>query len=361
MLDRLRAPAPHDPLLIVPTAADVEHYQRELAASGFVFGAQVLTFRNLIREIGAGPACARGRSGRSARDRVVRAAVAGVPLQALAGSAAMPGFARAAGDLFAELQRSLVTPARFTSALRAWAGAVAHAVRRRARHALLRVPPPAGGARAPRPGGLRLGGARRRAGRPGLVGRPARVLLRLRRPHADGARRGRDARPPLRDRRVHRAPLRARPRRVRGPGRHGRGAPPARRGAAPPARALRALRADGAAGAPPPRAPLFEPGAPAPRAQRRDAAAGGRRRARGGRARRRRGARAHAQGDRAARHRRPVARRRGDDRARRAGAHRLRHPGLLRPPSPVPAHPARRGRAGRARAPRCPTAAPATC
>ena len=57
-----------------------------------------------------------------ARDRVVRAAVAGVPLQALAGSAATPGFARAAGELFAELQRSLVTPARFTSALRAWGG-----------------------------------------------------------------------------------------------------------------------------------------------------------------------------------------------------------------------------------------------
>ena len=106
VLDRLRAARPRDPLLVVPTAADVEHYQRELAASGFVFGAQVLTFRNLSARSPAAPACARGRSAPSARDRVVRAAIAGVPLRALAGSAAMPGFARAAGDLFAELQRS---------------------------------------------------------------------------------------------------------------------------------------------------------------------------------------------------------------------------------------------------------------
>src|SRR5215216_1302334 len=61
--------------------------------------------------------------GSVARERVVRAAIAEVPLRALARSAATPGFAAAAGALFAELQRSLVTPARFTSALRAWAGA----------------------------------------------------------------------------------------------------------------------------------------------------------------------------------------------------------------------------------------------
>ena len=123
---RARAPAggaPRDPLLVVPTAADVEHYQRELAASGIVFGAEVL---DVLRG-----SCARSPRragldarplGRVARDRVVRAAIADVPLRALARSAATPGFAAAAGALFAELQRSLVTPARFTSALRAWAG-----------------------------------------------------------------------------------------------------------------------------------------------------------------------------------------------------------------------------------------------
>ena len=38
-------------------------------------------------------------------------------------SAAAPGFAAAAGELIAELQRSLVTPQRFDAALTAWAGA----------------------------------------------------------------------------------------------------------------------------------------------------------------------------------------------------------------------------------------------
>jgi len=121
VLDRLRAALPRDPLLVVPTAADVEHYQRELAAARIVFGAQVLTFARLVGEI-AGRAGLEARPlGRVARDRVVRAAVAGVPLRALERSAATPGFADAAGALFAELQRSLVTPARFTSALRSWA------------------------------------------------------------------------------------------------------------------------------------------------------------------------------------------------------------------------------------------------
>ena len=61
--------------------------------------------------------------GRVARDRVVRAAIADAHLRRLAPSAAAPGFAAAAGALFAELQRSLVEPARFTRALRAWGGA----------------------------------------------------------------------------------------------------------------------------------------------------------------------------------------------------------------------------------------------
>src|ERR671916_831363 len=121
VLDRLRAALPREPLLVVPTAADVEHYQRELAGSGLVFGATVLTFRNLVREIARATALDARPLGRVARDRVVRAAIADVPLRVLAGSAATPGFADAAAALFAELQRSLVPPARFTSALRSWA------------------------------------------------------------------------------------------------------------------------------------------------------------------------------------------------------------------------------------------------
>jgi ATP-dependent helicase/DNAse subunit B len=121
VLERLRAAIPRDPLLVVPTAADVEHYQRELAGSGIVFGAEVLTFSRLVREVARRAGLDARPLGFVARDQVVRVTVAGVELRELARSAATPGFARAAGALFAELQRGLVTPARFTSALRTWA------------------------------------------------------------------------------------------------------------------------------------------------------------------------------------------------------------------------------------------------
>ena len=45
----LRLPAP-EPLLVVPTSADVEPYQRELAQTG-VFGGEVTTFSRLLRLI----------------------------------------------------------------------------------------------------------------------------------------------------------------------------------------------------------------------------------------------------------------------------------------------------------------------
>jgi hypothetical protein len=123
VLERLRAALHLDPLLVVPTAADVSHYGQELAAGGVVFGAQVLTFESLVREIGRVAGVSARPLGRVARDRMVRAAIADAHLRRLAPSAAAPGFAAAAGALFAELQRSLVEPARFTRALRTWGGA----------------------------------------------------------------------------------------------------------------------------------------------------------------------------------------------------------------------------------------------
>src|SRR6188472_2574752 len=120
---RLRATLPRGPLLVVPRAADVEHYQRELAAGGLVFGVEVVTFGRLMRAIARAAGVPGRPLGRLARERVVRAAIADVHLRVLARSAAAPGFAAAAGALFAELQRTLVTPARFTQALRAWVAA----------------------------------------------------------------------------------------------------------------------------------------------------------------------------------------------------------------------------------------------
>jgi len=120
VLERLRAALEREPLLVVPTVPDVEHYRRELAASGVVFGAEVLTFEDLVREIARVTAVTGRPLGPVARERVVRAAIAEARLRRLAPSAAAPGFPAAVSDLLAELQRSLVEPARFTRALRAW-------------------------------------------------------------------------------------------------------------------------------------------------------------------------------------------------------------------------------------------------
>src|SRR3954470_20178127 len=79
-----RAALHRAPLLVVPTAADVERYRRELAAAGAVFGVEVLRFGWLEREV-ARRASARGRAlGPLARERVAAAAVASTRLDRLA-------------------------------------------------------------------------------------------------------------------------------------------------------------------------------------------------------------------------------------------------------------------------------------
>jgi ATP-dependent helicase/DNAse subunit B len=109
-------------LLVVPTALDAEHYSRELAQRGAVLGS-VLTFRGLAREIAARTGYQGRRLSRLQRELVVRRVVEGLDFQVLARSAEAPGFAGAAGELIAELQRSLITPQRFGQALSAWAAA----------------------------------------------------------------------------------------------------------------------------------------------------------------------------------------------------------------------------------------------
>src|SRR4030088_1819250 len=117
VLDAYRAALDREPLLVVPTVADVAHYQRELAAAGVAFGGTVVRFGSLVAEIAS-------RIGRATavlrpvqRDRVVAAAIARSRLDALAASARSAGFARAAGEVFAELQRGLVTPDALRAAL----------------------------------------------------------------------------------------------------------------------------------------------------------------------------------------------------------------------------------------------------
>ena len=122
VLGGLRSRLDDEPILVVPAFGDVEHAQRELAERGAVFGASVLRFDRLFGEI----ARRAGHSGRVAsdvqRELIVEDAVRRARLDLLSESAAQPGFVRAAARFVAELGRSMVEPARFTRALRDWAG-----------------------------------------------------------------------------------------------------------------------------------------------------------------------------------------------------------------------------------------------
>src|SRR3954471_17921267 len=99
VLQRFRAAPPRDPLLVVPTRADAEHYQRELAASGVVFGGEVVTFAGLARQIGERTGSRRRGLGTVASARVLRAAIEDAGLRLLAPSAGTPGFAGAVAAL----------------------------------------------------------------------------------------------------------------------------------------------------------------------------------------------------------------------------------------------------------------------
>ena len=115
-----------DPLLVVPAFQDVEHAQRELADRGAVFGARVLRFEWLFREIAFRADLSQRPASDVQRELVVEEAVRRARLQVLADSAAQPGFVRAATRFVAEVRRydrdAALDPGRFARAMRAWAG-----------------------------------------------------------------------------------------------------------------------------------------------------------------------------------------------------------------------------------------------
>ncbi|MEA2419793.1 MAG: hypothetical protein QOE60_1999, partial [Thermoleophilaceae bacterium] len=121
VLGGLRARVDDEPILVVPAFQDVEHAQRELAERGAVFGVSVLRFDRLFREIGRRTGHGEPIASDVQRELIVEEAVRRADLELLAGSAAQPGFVRAAAEFVAELERSMVEPARFTKALRTWA------------------------------------------------------------------------------------------------------------------------------------------------------------------------------------------------------------------------------------------------
>ena len=120
VLGAYRARAGDGALLVVPTAADARHYGHELAREGAALGGAVVTFRGLIREVARRVGLTERPLSALQQERLVKRVVATAPLQTLAPSASGAGFARAARDLIVELERSLVTPQRFSQALAAW-------------------------------------------------------------------------------------------------------------------------------------------------------------------------------------------------------------------------------------------------
>ena len=114
VLDALRAHLArgHDPLLIVPTRADAEHYLRELAGDGAALGARVERFDGLIDEV----VRRAGEGGRAigplARERVIARAAEAAGL-----GEPGRGLRRATGALIADLRVRRITPGRLHQAL----------------------------------------------------------------------------------------------------------------------------------------------------------------------------------------------------------------------------------------------------
>ena len=119
--------AGHSPILVVPTAADVDAYRRELAGRSGL-GLQVDRFQGLQRRMAErSGVVARPASdlltALAARSAALKLAESG-RLTALADSATTPGFAVALTELAGELGERGVGPREFAGALGRWAGAL---------------------------------------------------------------------------------------------------------------------------------------------------------------------------------------------------------------------------------------------
>ncbi len=115
------AAAAREPMLVVPTFADVQVYRRELSERGAVFGARVDTWDRLASEL-TRRGGARGRTiGGLARERVATLAVQRTQLRTLGPAAQTPGFVKALLQLVDELGGLRVDPARWYAAVRQWA------------------------------------------------------------------------------------------------------------------------------------------------------------------------------------------------------------------------------------------------
>ncbi len=120
VMDAVRRHMAHgeEPLLVVPTRADAEHYLRELAGSGVAMGVRVERFAGLIGEAVQRAGIGEAVLGAVARERVLEAIA--TRAGGREGTSRTPGFVHALGEMFAELQVRRVSPARLSQALSSW-------------------------------------------------------------------------------------------------------------------------------------------------------------------------------------------------------------------------------------------------
>lgn len=116
-MDAVRRHMAHgeDPLLVVPTRADADHYLRELAGEGAAMGVRLERFAGLLSEAVRRAGVREPVLAGIARERLLEA------LAARAGVPATPGFVAALAAMLAELEVRRVTPARLGQALSQWA------------------------------------------------------------------------------------------------------------------------------------------------------------------------------------------------------------------------------------------------
>jgi ATP-dependent helicase/DNAse subunit B len=106
----------HEPLLVVPTRPDVEHYLRELAGTGTAMGVRVEAFDGLLEEAVRRAGVREAPLGGLARERLL-ASIA----ERRGGDRPSAGLVRALGALVAEMGVRRVSPARLSQALARWA------------------------------------------------------------------------------------------------------------------------------------------------------------------------------------------------------------------------------------------------
>ncbi len=105
----------YEPLLVVPTRADVEHYLRELAGAEVAMGVRVERFDGLIEEI-----VRRAGAGEQALGALARQQLLVAIVERAGAQRASPGLIRGLGALFAELQVRRVSASRLRRALAQW-------------------------------------------------------------------------------------------------------------------------------------------------------------------------------------------------------------------------------------------------